>query len=1212
MSYTKQNFWCTAPATMTSAAQFGRYFNFSATASYRARYIQLPKIPQKTSYSFSFGVTVNSISSYPNQVLMMDPETGTQIVNITGGKFGAYSTNAGDLTAGTSQALSNGTYTVTVSISNAPLLLITITTSGDTPTTFEAVRSTNATVINEFLAAMQHCPMMGVPYDLTNYSYYWRGYIIVRDMVITSGAETVFSAYETFAGDMKVTDYTVASGTPQISGATWNMLSTGIPQFKNVFSSDMDSFEIITKMTFFKSNTYPAQLYRGGVFYLWQTPATGNYANIYSNFLLYPTGSTYTDRFVMGYGIASDAGGFATASSPLDLSTDLVFGQPTWYKAVVKNNVGGSRVYIQLYRSTDKTNWTKIADRSVGNLGSNTYRFIFGDNWILSFGCNGLGTFGASGLMDLSETYVTSKGRVIWRAFEPSTGSVAIDKGYYNTGSGEIWMPKSKYFLDTLTDGQTLGWTNKLYAVTKNGQASARICEDTLTGDFQASHLLDTTVYLNYNKDLIIPSPVEYTIQASYQNAANNYNNVGSVTVDSSYVATGFSSSKYLVIADGATGEVLPFPANSANTWEMVYKIKYSTANTNQRICGALNNTSLAQIVIGIDSNKLITWISSNGTNWNIASGTRGSTTLANNTDYWVKAVYNGSQYVISLSTNGTTYTTEITVNNSTKIFTNNSSFLLGNAEQSGYLSGSLYLNDCYININGERWWTPVVTPTAVKLTHGTLVDSTSGMTYFLPTDTTVPLTSFTNKKGHNRCYLTNTSTSDYSTVVITSDTVTQNNPKVFKDVYLMGTTFGTYLPNYDTILGFTNQELKLRAVGVTTTNYNVQGSPTISSSYVASGFSTSNYLIIPYAFAQNAHNSYWLITAKVLLTSIGAMNPIFGGASGTYLPDLYVNSSGKIAINLSSNGSSYDITGGEGVVQGTHTLSTNTWYLITMGWTGSEYYVDIYDDDGHSLYPNEILLWEKTTPIESTSDSLCIGFRVGQYFHGRIDLNNVSITIGGPTVWTAITRSNTNQIVVDDAKCWSCVGCHTAYMPGKSLTVSAPAENSSYLVIGNTADAISPKAQSLALSSASANSQIDQDFITSDAVSGFYTGYTFDLNAGSDEILNFTKRGAQARVYRAIKGTIAQGTYYQYLYVSKDPTSPYRLYGTLLYSLVSTDSTPHSLEIAPTQTLQVYDYDITTDTIIAGGLTHYYIGDYMINFPESLNELTPPDNTDV
>lgn len=168
-------------------------------------------------------------------------------------------------------------------------------------------------------------------------------------------------------------------------------------------------------------------------------------------------------------------------------------------------------------------------------------------------------------------------------------------------------------------------------------------------------------------------------------------------------------------------------------------------------------------------------------------------------------------------------------------------------------------------------------------------------------------------------------------------------------------------------------------------------GSPTITNG-VASGFSTTNY-IVPKCQFDNAYtaNAIWEWVVKFNIETLGQFNAMLGGDSGSYMTDLYVGVANKLGINVSGNGSSYNIA--EGVL-GTTVLSASTDYWVKFGWTGSVYYVDLSTDG--KTFTREITV-NSSSPIVSYSypnHPLCIGFRVGSYFHGSIDLKETSFSL--------------------------------------------------------------------------------------------------------------------------------------------------------------------------------------------------------------------------
>jgi hypothetical protein len=201
----------------------------------------------------------------------------------------------------------------------------------------------------------------------------------------------------------------------------------------------------------------------------------------------------------------------------------------------------------------------------------------------------------------------------------------------------------------------------------------------------------------------------DYAEFVSYM--ANLYNNsakspnvtiIGNLT-NSNNVLSGFSTSGYAQI---------PLPNfTTADTWEMVFKFRINNipSGDNYNLVAASANNSCFAITI---SSNIGMTIGDGDTGWTAYTG---STTLVANTDYWVKAKFTGSAYILSLSTDGTTYTTEATYTSSTKLpYSSSYNFNLG-INRSGVLyafDGSADLNESYINVNGARWWTGII-PTA-------------------------------------------------------------------------------------------------------------------------------------------------------------------------------------------------------------------------------------------------------------------------------------------------------------------------------------------------------------------------------------------------------------------------------------------------------------------------------------------------------------------
>ena len=177
---------------------------------------------------------------------------------------------------------------------------------------------------------------------------------------------------------------------------------------------------------------------------------------------------------------------------------------------------------------------------------------------------------------------------------------------------------------------------------------------------------------------------------------SGNYNTVGTVSVSSTGIASGFSTSNYL-----QTPQLVQL--NSANTWEIGMKLTtgasvsgeqdfFGCAMAEGNAVGMLVNNGKWQFSIGYNGR----WIYSNvGDNY-ITAGTT----------YLIKLQFTGSQYIFSFSTNGTTWVVDKTVSSTQKI-TNGTYGNIGRSSRwlNRYFQGSIDLSSCYITINGELWW---------------------------------------------------------------------------------------------------------------------------------------------------------------------------------------------------------------------------------------------------------------------------------------------------------------------------------------------------------------------------------------------------------------------------------------------------------------------------------------------------------------------------
>ena len=160
-------------------------------------------------------------------------------------------------------------------------------------------------------------------------------------------------------------------------------------------------------------------------------------------------------------------------------------------------------------------------------------------------------------------------------------------------------------------------------------------------------------------------------------------------------VAAGGLSNSYLKVKD-------TFPSHS--TWEAVIKIKLSIGD--YKTIFSINNS---QFTLGLYANgygnRLMVWGSA-------ADSHQGSSTLTNDTVYWIKVTYDGTDYKIYLSTTGAFAGEEVLdyTSSANAPIAQGSICALGvnlstNIDMP-FTHGKIYADDCYMNIDGNRWWT--------------------------------------------------------------------------------------------------------------------------------------------------------------------------------------------------------------------------------------------------------------------------------------------------------------------------------------------------------------------------------------------------------------------------------------------------------------------------------------------------------------------------
>jgi hypothetical protein len=172
-------------------------------------------------------------------------------------------------------------------------------------------------------------------------------------------------------------------------------------------------------------------------------------------------------------------------------------------------------------------------------------------------------------------------------------------------------------------------------------------------------------------------------------------------------------------------------------------------------------------------------------------------------------------------------------------------------------------------------------------------------------------------------------------------------------------------------------------------------GSPVISDDGVASGFSTSNYVKIPYVADRSKTWTQYIefTTSSDVITQqrIWAEDRPFSNA---YTSRFILDPSKKIAYRFTSDGTTY--IGGSINRLGTHTIQPNTKYILKAEFTGTSY--NMYLSINGSDYELDYSL-QSTDVLENLPSVL--GFWSEYPFLGSIDLKQFSITVDGKEVFT-------------------------------------------------------------------------------------------------------------------------------------------------------------------------------------------------------------------
>lgn len=182
-----------------------------------------------------------------------------------------------------------------------------------------------------------------------------------------------------------------------------------------------------------------------------------------------------------------------------------------------------------------------------------------------------------------------------------------------------------------------------------------------------------------------------------------NASKVGSIGIDSDWNVGNFSTNNYL--------RMNPLQLNSADNWEVVLKFNHETSSRWDVLIGSSNSSYYQRngYSIGLSSNHLQYQISFNGTSFD-SDGIQGegSHIVSNDTDYYVKLLFDGTKYQGYISVDGNMWDLDWERDSTSKVYQATEDTIIGGANpesHSLYFNGNIDMSSCYAKINGETVW---------------------------------------------------------------------------------------------------------------------------------------------------------------------------------------------------------------------------------------------------------------------------------------------------------------------------------------------------------------------------------------------------------------------------------------------------------------------------------------------------------------------------
>ena len=481
-------------------------------------------------------------------------------------------------------------------------------------------------------------------------------------------------------GGSIITDYTVV-GSPTISS---DYILSGTSNSNYVKSttttpSSITTFDFITKYTKTESSSNLAYIF----------------CDVASNAILYSQSQNK-----IGWYDSND--GDVVGTTAMSLNTTY------WVRMKIEDTT--MRLYslednnYTLSTLPDISNWTLEATKTnftKARLQSKT----------LDLGANPTtGNYGLRGTLDMKETIFTINGEVWWSPVDVTIASVSAPKSllYNTTQDSTYWLPSAQtVLLSSLTSSDLLTRNNLYLTNTTGSDVSAftfRKNAPSTTEYWQQPEY----VYLTQDKTQILgvgTEPDEIVLKAIAGTGTANYSVIGTISVNDQHEATGFSTSNYIYLTNMQT-----YSTGTITSLEMIFKI-HTPVSGNWTSNGRIINGSAAYDDFALDVNSERAQFTFINSDTSTDKFLQLASNLSNDTDYWLKVTYDGTDLKGFYSTNGVDYTQTDSIARSSSELYLKAGYSIG-ARSYDHVNicvwnGSIDLSESYIKVNGSNWWQP-------------------------------------------------------------------------------------------------------------------------------------------------------------------------------------------------------------------------------------------------------------------------------------------------------------------------------------------------------------------------------------------------------------------------------------------------------------------------------------------------------------------------